>query len=168
MKVLEGTINSRAREARDTGDEGDTPSPQLFGIDGGNKVLLSLIQMGEQRCILLLKLILFAHAGSITQASSCVTINFLRALSAEPNVFLRRLVRMVGDDPTLMPVFRVRGVQRPGASRPKIYNNVGVPNSVRERRIKWGPGPVVPPVRPRWGRRCLEVHARRKTERPVR
>ena len=89
MKVLDGTMNGRAREARDTGDEGDTPSPQLFGIDGGNKVLLSLIQMGEQRCILLLKLILFAHAGSITRTLSIVTLNFLRvhttALYTQPS-----------------------------------------------------------------------------------
>src|SRR5437868_65189 len=80
MKVLEGTINRRAREARDTGDEGDTPSPQLFGIDGSDKVLLSLVQMGEQRGISLLKLFLFAHAGSITRASYFVTINILRDL----------------------------------------------------------------------------------------
>jgi hypothetical protein len=76
MKVLEGTIDSRAREARGTGDEGDAPSPQPFSINGGNKVLLSFIQMGEQRCIRLLKLILVAHVGSRTRTLSFVTLIF--------------------------------------------------------------------------------------------
>lgn len=48
MKILNGTIDGRARESRHTGDEGNTSSPQLFGIDGSDKVLLSLIQVGEQ------------------------------------------------------------------------------------------------------------------------
>ena len=54
MKVLNGTIEGRARESRNTGDEGDPSSPQLFGIDGSDKVLLSLIQVGEQRSVFLL------------------------------------------------------------------------------------------------------------------
>jgi len=48
MKILNGTIDGRARESRHTRDEGNTSSPQLFGIDGSDKVLLSLIQVGEQ------------------------------------------------------------------------------------------------------------------------
>jgi hypothetical protein len=47
MKVLEGTIEGRARESRNPGDEGDPSSPQLFGIDGSDQVLLSLIQVGK-------------------------------------------------------------------------------------------------------------------------
>jgi hypothetical protein len=48
MKVLDGTINSRARESRDTRDEGDASSPQPFGIEGSDEVLLPLIEVGEQ------------------------------------------------------------------------------------------------------------------------
>ena len=61
MKILNGTIDGRARESRHTGDEGNTSSPQLFGIDGSDKVLLSLIQVGEQRSVFLLQFFLFAH-----------------------------------------------------------------------------------------------------------
>jgi len=50
MKILKGTRDGRARESRHTGDEGNTSSPQLFGIDGSDKVLLSLIQVGEMAC----------------------------------------------------------------------------------------------------------------------
>ena len=60
MKVLNGTIDGRARESRHTGDEGNTSSPQLFGIDGSDKVLLSLIQVGEQRSIFLFKFFFLA------------------------------------------------------------------------------------------------------------
>ncbi len=65
MKVLKGTIDRRARESRSAGDEGNTSSPQMFGVDGSDKVLLSLIQVGEQRSVSLLKFFCFAHAGSI-------------------------------------------------------------------------------------------------------
>jgi hypothetical protein len=65
MKVLDGTIDGRSRESRDAGDERNTSSPQLFGIDGGDKVLLSLSQVGEQRSVSLLEFVCFAHAGSI-------------------------------------------------------------------------------------------------------
>lgn len=65
MKVLNGTIDGRASESRNAGDEGNTSSTQLFGIDGSDKVSLSLIQVGEQRSVSLLKFVCFAHAGSI-------------------------------------------------------------------------------------------------------
>ena len=80
MKILNGTIDGRARESRHTGDECNTSSPQLFGIDGSDKVLLSLIQVGEQRSVFLLKFFLFAHTVSITRGASFVTIIILQAL----------------------------------------------------------------------------------------
>jgi hypothetical protein len=80
MKILNGTIDGRARESRHTGDEGNTSSPQLFGIDGSDKVLLSLIQVGEQRSVFLLQFFLFAHTVSITWGASFVTIIILQAL----------------------------------------------------------------------------------------
>ena len=82
MKILNGTIDGRARESRHTGDEGNTSSPQLFGIDGSDKVLLSLIQVGEQRSVFLLQFFLFAHTVSITWGASFVTIIILQALIA--------------------------------------------------------------------------------------
>ena len=80
MKILNGTRDGRARESRHTGDECNTSSPQLFGIDGSDKVLLSLIQVGEQRSVFLLKFFLFAHTVSITRGASFVTIIILQAL----------------------------------------------------------------------------------------
>ena len=65
MKVLKSTIEGRARESRKTGDEGDPASPQLFGIDGSDQVLLSLIQVGEQRSVFLLQFYFLTHTGSI-------------------------------------------------------------------------------------------------------
>jgi len=53
---------------------------QLFGIDGSDKVLLSLIQVREQRSVFLLKFFLFAHIVSITWGVSFLTIIILRAL----------------------------------------------------------------------------------------
>ncbi len=81
MKILNGTRDGRARESRHTGDECNTSSPQLFGIDGSDKVLLSLIQVGEQRSVFLLKFFLFAHTVSITRGASFVTIIILQALT---------------------------------------------------------------------------------------
>jgi hypothetical protein len=66
MKVLNGPIDGRARESCHSGDEGNTSSPQLFGIDGSDKVLLSLIQVGEQRSVFQLKFFFLAHTASIT------------------------------------------------------------------------------------------------------
>ncbi len=84
MKILNGTRDGRARESRHTGDECNTSSPQLFGIDGSDKVLLSLIQVGEQRSVFLLKFFLFAHTVSITRGASFVTIIILQALYVRP------------------------------------------------------------------------------------
>jgi len=42
--------------------------------------LLSLIQVGEQRSVFLLKFFLFAHTVSITWGASSVTLIFLRTL----------------------------------------------------------------------------------------
>ena len=81
MKILNGTIDGRARESRHTGDEGNTSSPQLFGSDGSDKVLLSLIEVREQRSVFLLKFFLFAHTVSITWGASFVTLSILRTLS---------------------------------------------------------------------------------------
>ncbi len=70
MKVLDGTINSRARESRDTRDEGDASSPQPFGIEGSDEVLLPLIEVGEQRGVFLLQFFFSAHTGSIPRDGS--------------------------------------------------------------------------------------------------
>ena len=91
MKILNGTIDGRARESRHTGDEGNTSSPQLFGIDGSDKVLLSLIQVGEQRSVFLLQFFLFAHTVSITWGASFVTIIVLQALKGGHRLLYRLL-----------------------------------------------------------------------------
>ena len=52
----------------DTGDEGDTSSPQLFGIDGSDEVLLSLIQVGEQRGVFLLQFFFSCSYGKHSTA----------------------------------------------------------------------------------------------------
>src|SRR4051794_21034966 len=65
MKVLKGTIEGRARESRNAGDERNTSSPQLIGIDGSDQVLLSLIQVGEQSGVFLLQSFFLAHTGSL-------------------------------------------------------------------------------------------------------
>ena len=81
MKALDSTIDGRARESGNTGDEGNTSSPQLFGIDGSDKVLLSLIQVRKQQAVFLLKFFCCAHTDSITRGASFVTIINLRALT---------------------------------------------------------------------------------------
>ena len=82
MKVLDGTIDRRARQARNTRDEGDPSSPQLFGIQGDDEVSLPLIEMGEQRGVFLFQFFFSAHTGSISGGSSIVTIIVLQALTA--------------------------------------------------------------------------------------
>ena len=79
MKVLDGTINGRARESRDTRDEGDASSPQPFGVEGSDEVLLPLIEVGEQRGVSLLQFLFSAHTGSIPRGGSIVTAIILRA-----------------------------------------------------------------------------------------
>src|SRR3954471_15764550 len=80
MKVPYRTIDRRARESRETRDECDPSSPQLFGIEGDDEVSLPLIEMGEQRGVFLLQFFFLAHTGSISGGSPIVTIIFLRAL----------------------------------------------------------------------------------------
>src|SRR3954471_24162427 len=81
MKVPDGTIDRRARESRGTRDEGDPPSPQLFGIEGDDEVSLPLIEVGEQRGVFLLQFSFSAHTGSISGRSPIVTIIILQALT---------------------------------------------------------------------------------------
>src|SRR4051812_42456424 len=82
MKVPDGTIDRRARESRGTRDEGDPPSPQLFGIEGDDEVSLPLIEVGEQRGVFLLQFFFSAHTGSISGRSPIVTIIILQALTS--------------------------------------------------------------------------------------
>src|SRR3954462_1004074 len=82
MKVPYRTIDRRGRESRETRDECDPSSPQLFGIEGDDEVSLPLIEMGEQRGVFLLQFFFLAHTGSISGGSPIVTIIFLRAHNA--------------------------------------------------------------------------------------
>src|SRR4051812_16058839 len=74
MKVPDGSIDRRARGSRGTRDEGDPPSPQLFGIEGDDEVSLPLIEVGEQRGVFLLQSFFSAHTGSISGGSPIITI----------------------------------------------------------------------------------------------
>ena len=81
MKALHGTIEGGARQARNTGDQSDASSPQLFRIDGSDQVLLMLIQMREQHVVFLLKFFNGTHTDSIPRRLSSVTIIYLRTLA---------------------------------------------------------------------------------------
>ena len=81
MKALHGTIEGGARQARNTGDQSDASSPQLFRIDGSDQVLLMLIQMREQHVVFLLKFFNGTHTDSIPRRLSSVTIIYLRTLT---------------------------------------------------------------------------------------
>src|SRR5208283_2101022 len=80
-KALDGPIDGRARKTSNTGDDGNTSSSQSLAIEGCNQVLLSLIEVRKQQGVLPLKFFGFAHSRIIPSPPSCVTINFLRALS---------------------------------------------------------------------------------------
>jgi hypothetical protein len=80
-KALDGPIDGRARKATNTGDDGNTSSSQSLAIEGGDQVLLSLIEVRKQQGVLPLKFFGFAHSGIIPSPLSFVTINFLRALT---------------------------------------------------------------------------------------
>ena len=82
MKALHGTIEGGARQARNTGDQSDASSPQLFRIDGSDQVLLMLIQMREQHVVFLLKFSNGTHTDSIPRRLSSVTIIYLRTLGS--------------------------------------------------------------------------------------
>ena len=76
-KTLDSAIDSRTRESGNTGDAGNPSSPQLLCIEGGDKVLLSLIQVRKQQAVFLLECFGCAHTKSITQwASIVIFINF--------------------------------------------------------------------------------------------
>jgi len=47
-KALDGPIEGRARKPGNTRDESNTSSPQLVTIEGGDQVLLSLIEVRKQ------------------------------------------------------------------------------------------------------------------------
>src|SRR5208283_4391152 len=80
-KALDGPIDGRARKTSNTGDDGNTSSSQSLTIEGCNQVLLSLIDVRKQQGVLPLKFFGFAHSRIIPYPPSCVTINFLRALT---------------------------------------------------------------------------------------
>src|SRR5208283_1526285 len=85
-KALDGRIDGRARKTSNTGDDGNTSSSQSLAIEGCNQVLLSLIDVRKQQGVLPLKFFGFAHSRIIPYPPSCVTINFLRALTGPPMV----------------------------------------------------------------------------------
>ncbi len=73
-KTLDSAIDSRTRESGNTGDAGNPSSPQLLCIEGGDKVLLSLIQVRKQQAVFLLECFVCAHTESITQWASIVSL----------------------------------------------------------------------------------------------
>src|SRR5947209_1238288 len=77
-KALDGPIDGRAREAGNTGDEGNTSSSQSLTIEGSDQVLLSLIEMRKQQGVLPLKFFNLAHSRIILSPLAFVTINLLR------------------------------------------------------------------------------------------
>src|SRR3984957_12636524 len=80
MKAPDGTIDCRAGESGSTTNKGNSSPPQLFSIQGGDKVLLSLVQVRKQQGVFLLKFVSGAHSSSIAEPSPFVTPNDLRAL----------------------------------------------------------------------------------------
>ena len=79
MKAPDGTIDCRAGESGSTTNKGNSSPPQLFSIQGGDKVLLSLVQVRKQQGVFLLKFVSGAHSSSIAEPSPFVTPNDLRA-----------------------------------------------------------------------------------------
>jgi hypothetical protein len=61
MEIPDRTRDRRARETRDTRDEGDASPPELLGIEGDDKVLLPLIEVGKQRSLFPLQFFFLAH-----------------------------------------------------------------------------------------------------------
>ena len=85
-KNLDSAIDSRTRESGNTRDAGNPSSPQLLCIEGGDKVLLSLIQVWKQQAVFLLECFGCAHTESITQWASIVTFINFRPLSQSPHL----------------------------------------------------------------------------------
>ncbi len=79
-KALDSPIDGRARKSGETGDPRNTPSPQLLCIEGGDKMLLSLIEVRKQQGVFLLEFLCCAHTDSIAQRASFVTLINLRSL----------------------------------------------------------------------------------------
>src|SRR5580698_5548552 len=52
-ETLDSPIDGRTRESGEAGDTRNTPSPRLLCIDGGDKMLLSLIQVRKQQAVFL-------------------------------------------------------------------------------------------------------------------
>src|SRR5208283_4979421 len=80
-KALDGPIDGRARKTSNAGDDGNTSSSQLLGVERSHQMLLSLIQVRKQRVEFMLKFFCCAHAGSIAQRALCVIVICLRALT---------------------------------------------------------------------------------------
>src|SRR5208337_3015535 len=80
-KALDRPIDGRARKTSNTGDDGNTSSSQLLGVERSDQMLLPLIQVREQRVEFMLKLFCCAHASSIAQRALCVII-VVRALTS--------------------------------------------------------------------------------------
>ena len=60
-KALNGTRDGGTRQTRGTDHEGNPSSPQLFRINGSDKVLLVIIQVREQQVVFLLKFFNGSH-----------------------------------------------------------------------------------------------------------
>src|SRR5208337_4100729 len=73
-------IDGRARKTSNAGDDGNTSSSQLLGVERSDQMLLSLIQVRKQRVEFMLKFFCCAHAGSIAQRALYVSVILLRAL----------------------------------------------------------------------------------------
>src|SRR5208337_1541947 len=80
-KALDRPIDGRARKTSNTGDDGNTSSSQLLGVERSDQMLLSLIQVRKQRVEFMLKLFCCAHASSIAQRALHVIIIVLHALT---------------------------------------------------------------------------------------
>lgn len=83
LKIPNRTIDRGTREASGTGHERNSSSPQLFRINGSDKVLLSLIQVWKQQSVFLFEFVRCVHTNSIAELSAYVTTIYLQALTLE-------------------------------------------------------------------------------------
>src|SRR5271166_5320498 len=81
-KPLRNPSDPSARRTSNAGDDGNTSSSQLLGVERSHQMLLSLIQVRKQRVEFMLKFFCCAHAGSIAQRALCVIFIVLRALTS--------------------------------------------------------------------------------------
>src|SRR5712691_2001216 len=63
MQAPNGTIERGARQASEAGHEGKPSSPQLFRIEGSDKMLLALIKVRKQQSVFRLKFVRFVHSN---------------------------------------------------------------------------------------------------------